>query len=120
MITITQEDLLKIGEYAKEYLVLWEYEDVHLSYQLAETSEIVNNGDTVSLLITAPTYNVEKFRKEGVIVHDNIGSYANANDIDGGFSGEHIGYLERTIKFALRRWMKDKGIDDTEVEVKWN
>lgn len=120
MITITQEDLLKISEYVKEYLILWEYEDIHLTYQLAETSKIVNNGDSVSVLIAAPTYDVKKFKTEGVIVHDNKGSYASANDIEGGFSGKHIGYLERSIKFALRKWLKDKGIDETEVEVKWN
>lgn len=120
MLNITQEDLQKISEYAQEYLILWEYEDIHLSYQLATTSKVVNNGDSVSLLITAPTYDVEKFKKEGVVVHDNRGSYASDNDINGGFSGKHIGYLERTIKFALRKWLKDKGIDETEVEIKWN
>lgn len=120
MIDITQEDLLKISEYAKEYLILWEYEDIHLSYQLAETSKVVNNGDSVSLLISAPTYDVEMYRKKKVIVHDNRGSYANANDIEGGFSGKHAGYIERTIKFALKKWFKDKGIDETEVEIKWN
>lgn len=120
MIEITNEDLLKISEYAQEYLILWEYYDTHLSYQLAETSKVVNNGDSVSLLIEAPTYDISKFKKEGVIVHDNRGSYANANDLYGGFSKEHKGFIERCIKYALKWWLKDKGIDESEVEVRWN
>lgn len=120
MIEITNEDLLQIADYIREYLILWEYEDVHLTYQLANTSVVKKAGESVLVSIPAPTYDVGKFKSEGVIVHDNKGSYANANDIDGGFSGKHAGYVERMIKFALKKWLKDKGIDESEVEVRWN
>ena len=120
MFTITNEDLLIIARYMKEYLELDEYFETHLTYQLAKTTKITTFGENVSFLIPAPTYDAEEFIKRGVIVYDNKGSYANENDIDGGFSGKHVGYVERVIEYAIKNWVQYKGIDESEVEIRWN
>ena len=120
MANLTQEDLIKLAVDAREYLVNEEYNTVHLSYQLAMTSKVLIVDDGTSLMIDAPTYDVGQFRAKKILIHDNKGSYASANDTEGGFSGKHKGYIQRAIQYAIDKMLKEKGIDASEVEIRWN
>lgn len=115
-------DILRRTAYAaRDYLINAEYHYAHISYQLAKTSEVIVNEDSVSLIITAPTYDVDRYQKDGVMVYTNEGSYANENDLTGGFSGEHVGYIERIIVSGIEFFLEEKGIEKTEVDIiVWN
>ena len=117
---IDNNDALQLANYFKEFLVNVEYADVHLTYQLATMSRVVINDDGTSVQINAPTYDVGQYREKGVIIHDNKGSYASANDTEGGFSGEHKDYIQRAIEYSIEKFLKSKGIDISEVEIRWN
>ena len=52
----------------------------------------------------------DRFRKEGAIVYTGKGSYAEAVNKKGGFSGSHKNYVERAIELAIFTWMKSNGI----------
>lgn len=76
-----------------------DFEEIHLSRNLADTIEVVSiSNDELQIRIPAQMYDVAFFRKEKVIKYNGKGSYAiDVNDVSGGFSGKHIGFVEHAI-----------------------
>lgn len=83
----------------------------HLSENLINTMEIKLTETGFELIIPASMYDLDKFINSGVVVYTGEGSYAEAVNISGGFSGKHKGYVEAAIDAAITRWtnaMSDK------------
>lgn len=83
----------------------------HLSENLINTIEIKLTETGFELIIPASMYDLDKFINSGVVVYTGEGSYAEAVNISGGFSGTHKGYVETAVNTAISRWinaMSDK------------
>nr|DAP71026.1 MAG TPA: hypothetical protein [Bacteriophage sp.] len=85
-----------------------EFEDVHLSGNLADTIKLVqkriNNEVYYEVQIPAQIYDIGLYRKRGVIVHTGAGSYADIVNTSGGFSGKHTDYVDRCIQKSIQEW----------------
>lgn len=97
-------------ELVKE-LALWiqaniqqEFADVHLSKNLMNTITIEKTDKGYRLTIPAQKYDIDKYRKEKVIIYTGKGSYADEVDIVGGFSRKHKGYVDESIDLAIALW----------------
>ena len=87
-----------------------DFESVHLTGNLMNSIHIEQSGDSILINVDAPTYDISRFKKEGVIVYNGLGSYAQEVDDTGGFSGKHKDYIERAINDAINDWMSFYGI----------
>lgn len=83
-----------------------EFKKIYLSHNLVDTITIEENNGGFILEIPAERYNIRKFKKDGVIVYNGRGSYADEVDESGGFSGTHTGYVDKAISKAMRKWKK--------------
>lgn len=92
-----------------------EFDKVHLSGNLANTITIKQyqniNGDSgFDIEIPAQIYDVVLYRKKGVVVYTGKGSYANAVDVTGGYSGLHTNYVDNCIRKSISQWLTLMGL----------
>lgn len=113
---MTRGDLLDLANLIKENLKK-DFEQVHLSGNLANTITIGVSENGYYIDIPAQIYDIQKWLKQGVIVYTEDGSYAQQVNIDGGFSGKHVGYVELSIKKSIEQWIKEKNINVKELNV---
>lgn len=83
------------------------FEEIHLSKNLVNTIEVRRTTFGFEIDIPAEIYDIGKWKKEKVIVYTNQGSYAQQVDVDGGFSGQHINYVENAIQEAISEWASE-------------
>jgi hypothetical protein len=112
MIELKYDDKFQLAECIQEAL-RDEFEFVHLSKNLINTMyiKIDETNNSVSVEIPAMKYNVKKFRETGVIKYYYKGSYAEAINKSGGFSGKHTDYIENCILKGIQKWLTQKGIE---------
>lgn len=77
----------------------------HLSGNLVNTIKITQTKNGYAIEIPAEVYNILLYKKKGVIIYTNNGSYASKIDHTGGFSGAHVGYVNRVINNAIQEWL---------------
>lgn len=84
-----------------------DFDEIFLSGNLRDTIKIerIQNGWRVE--VPAQRYDIKKFKEEGAVVYTNKGSYASAVDEYGGFSKEHVSYVERAINQAISEWVQE-------------
>lgn len=82
-----------------------DFENIHLTGQLMNTIKITRTTMGFEIDIPAELYDLSIWYDKKVIVHTNNGSYAQIVNEDGGFSGEHINYVERSITKAINEWL---------------
>jgi hypothetical protein len=108
-----------------------EFENIHLSRNLANTIRWERNETGYAIVIPAQTYKMYQFFKNGVVIHDGKGSYASELNISGssialynkkgkkhklksgGYNGHsnvkhlgnHVGYIDKCIQKAVQRWI---------------
>lgn len=72
----------------------------------------VYQGEEGSWIISIPAqmYDLNLYKKKGVIVYNGKGSYASIVDETGGFSRKHKNYIDRSISRAIDIWMKENKI----------
>lgn len=87
------------------YYIRKDFEIVHLSKNLVNTIRLEKTNNGYAVIIPAEMYDISQFRKKGVVVHNNKGSYANEIDSSGGFSGQHKNYVDRAINSAIQNWL---------------
>ena len=94
----------KLGEFIIDEIKV-EFERVHLSMNLVNTLNLYQaaNGNWV-VEIPADIYDIELFRRDGVIIYTGEGSYANRINASGGFSGYHKDYVTKCISKAIDKW----------------
>ena len=89
-----------------------EFQTIHLSKQLYHSIQVFAGDDgKVHVRIPAPMYDVNLYRKRGVIKHISQNSYAMAVNRTGGFSGMHKDYVSKCIHNAINRWQSENHID---------
>lgn len=87
-----------------------EFETVRLSGNLINTIKVYSNEGKWFIEIPAEMYDINKYKKSGVVVHNRKGSYASQVDKSGGFSGKHVDYVDRCIQNAIQKWIKQNNI----------
>ena len=87
-----------------------EFSTIYLSGNLRDTIKVSYDGKSATVEIPAEMYDLKLFKEEGAIVYTGKGSYAEAVNKKGGFSGSHKNYVERAIELAIFTWMKSNGI----------
>lgn len=103
---LSSEQLSLLAEKIKNLLRL-EFEEVHLSANLMNTIKVNQTAMGFEVDIPAEIYDLNYYYDKGVIVYNGKGSYAQAVNVDGGFSGTHKGYVEYSIMMAIKEWMKE-------------
>lgn len=118
---IEKGDLVKLANTIREEIAK-NFENKKLSGNLVKTIKIIVNPDNVQVFIPAEKYDINYYR-EKKIIRRKAGSYAYEVNRSGGFSGQHKGYIEKSIKLAIDRWTKtvmkstDYGISYGEVVI---
>lgn len=98
-----------------------EFDLKHLSGNLVNTLQVVNNQGNIQVIIPAPTYNMLLYQTQHIIVHDYRGSYASKLDTEGSnfmvypygtrkgayraYPRNHINYVDDVIAQSLREWL---------------
>lgn len=108
---ITESDIRRLGELIAGN-IKENFREVHLSGNLMDGISVSSTGDGVSVSIPAVRYDIDRFRKERVIVlRPAEGSYAEEVNKTGGFSGFHVGYVEDAIRKGIIQWCSSLGIN---------
>lgn len=82
----------------------------HLSGNLMGTMRIEAGPNEVRISVPAVRYDWKSWNKEKSIVYrPELGSYAEAVDVYGGFSKTHQNYADRAIFAAIRTAMGERG-----------
>lgn len=85
-----------------------DFEEIHLSGNLMDTIEVGKDFGYYMVRIPAVRYDLAKYRETRAIVYTpEKGSYADAVDASGGFSGMHKGYVELSVMRAIYQWLAD-------------
>lgn len=101
---INEFDIEELADLIVEY-IKDDFEEIYLSGNLRDTINITPTERGFEIEIPADRYNVSQFRKKGIVIYTGKGSYAEeVNTITGGYSGEHIDYVERGIMKAIVEW----------------
>ena len=93
----------------------------HYSGNIYRTTTLDDGTDTSYINIPAPMYDIDMYEKKKVIVYTGEGSYAKEIDISGGFSGDHINYIDDSIIYAINNLIDraiNLGLRVVEVEIK--
>lgn len=86
-----------------------DFTDVHLTGNLMNTIKITRTTLGFEIDIPAELYDLNVWYEKKVIVHTNQGSYAQIVNEEGGFSGQHINYVERSITKSINEWLQKIG-----------
>lgn len=81
-----------------------DFDIIFLSGNLKATTIVEPNPNGFNIVIPAERYDLKRWNKEGVVVYLGVGSYAQAVDKYGGFSGKHKRYIERSIEKSIHEW----------------
>ena len=110
MARITDGDIRKLGELIAEN-VKANFREVHLSGNLMNGISVFRQGDGIVVEIPAVRYDIDKFRKDRVVVQRPAeGSYAEEVNQSGGFSGFHEGYVEKAVRDGIVQWCSIMGL----------
>ena len=136
MSVISSNDVLNFAVNVREFIEE-DFAITYLSGNLRDTTKVykVNNNSFV-VHIPAKVYNINLYRKKGIIVYgDNAhktnyskdlksykplhqGSYAEAVNTSGGFSKKHKNYVERALDKALSVLQSELRGKNVEVKIK--
>lgn len=107
---ITESDVRRLGELIAGN-IRENFKEVHLSGNLMDGISVSKVGNDISVSIPAVRYDINRFRKERVLVlRPAEGSYAEEVNETGGFSGFHVGYVEDAIRKGIIQWCSSLGI----------
>ena len=101
MVSDTQLEVL--AQMIQEQIEM-EFERVHYSGNLKNTIEVNRTANGFEVVIPAEMYDLWTYQNKGAIIYTGEGSYAQAVNEEGGFSGKHVDYVERAISNALALW----------------
>ena len=94
-----------------------EFRSVHLSGQLMDSINVtIDDEGNCKVKIPPQIYDIEYYKRYGVIKHISPDSYAVDVDIQGGFSGLHKDFLINCIKWAITEWGVNSGIKHMSIE----
>lgn len=99
-------ELQMLAEKIKEN-IRKEFKEIHLSGSLMDTIRVEKILSGFNVEIPAEIYDLNKYRSEGVVIYTGQGSYAQAVDVGGGFSGMHKNYVLNAIMDAIEDWKKE-------------
>lgn len=115
---VSDDDVMALASLIVQY-IKEDFENKHLSGNLANTITIENTVDGLAVVIPAEKYNIPLYIRKGVVVHSGTGSYASRLDEEGSIIrlpqyrpgrpkdvkiGNHIGYVENAIQKAIETW----------------
>lgn len=106
---VTQDMKVKLAEMIKAALKR-DFAVYHYSGNLADTINIKKVKGKVVVEIPAEIYDLGLYNRTGAIVYTGEGSYAQDVNEQGGFSGRHTNYVERSIAAAIKKWVAYYGI----------
>ena len=93
----------------------------HVSGNAFNTTKLEYSDNIASVNVHAPIYDKDIWEKDKVIVHTGQGSYAEALDIEGGYSGDHKGYILDCVNLAMFEIIEraiSLGLKVKEIEIK--
>ena len=83
-----------------------EFKDYFVSRNLVNTINLEITGDGINVVIPAEVYDMNFWKKYGVIVYNKPGeSYATEVDEKGGFSHRHTNFVEKCINKGIENWL---------------
>lgn len=94
-----------IEEAFKEEFRIYNY-----SGNLINTMSVNVVDDNVTIDIPAQTYDMLEYKMKKIIKYTNKGSYAEQVNKTGGFSGMHVGFIERCIEKGIQKWLDQNGL----------
>ena len=116
---VSDEDLMLLANLIVENIKK-DFEQKHLSGNLANTIEIAKTDTGIQVIVPAEKYNMSMYMKKGVVLHTGTGSYASKLDEEGSVIrfprsggpgrpkekkiGNHKGYVEKSISDAIEVW----------------
>lgn len=106
---VTQEMKRKLAEMIVSQ-IKEDFRVFHYSGNLASTIKIITTKNSVSVEVPAEIYDLRLYNRTGAIVYTGEGSYADDVNEQGGFSGRHKNYVEKSISYAIRKWISYYGI----------
>ena len=112
-----------------------DFDTIYLSGNLRRTTTISKtNSNAYQINIPARVYNINLFKKKGIIVYKDegltntrikkkgvieSGSYADeVNTYSGGFSGKHKNFVEKAIRDATTLLINDLQNKDRKIEIR--
>ena len=102
-------DLIELGEMIRKEIEK-DFENVHLTGNLAKTIEVKYDNEKVWVEIPADMYDLGLYLKNKVINFLGKGSYAQEVNKKGGLSKKHSGYVERAISNSIDMWVNKNNI----------
>ena len=96
-----------------------DFDNIYLSGNLRRTTTIYKtNSNEYQINIPARVYDINLFKKKGIIVYKD-GSYADeVNTYSGGFSGKHKNFVENAIRDATTLLINDLLNKDRKIEIR--
>lgn len=111
---LSQRDVEQFGEILVRNIQK-EFSIKYLSKNLVDTIEIIQTPDTLQVVIPAEVYDMYKYQKDKIILHNRgAKSYASALDSEGStvlingkfvHLGNHEGYIDEVIRASLQEWI---------------
>lgn len=99
-------------EFRKEFSVIF------LSRQLYNSIRVfVDEDGRYHVTIPAQVYDIDFYRKRGIIKHTGTEGYSVAVNVTGGFSTRHKDYVARCIDRTINRWAGENGIKTMNVNM---
>lgn len=98
-------------EFRKEFSVIF------LSKQLYNSIRVfVDEDGRYHVTIPAQVYDIDFYRKRGIIKHTGTEGYSVAVNVTGGFSSSHRGYVGKCIERTIYRWAGENGIKTMDIK----
>lgn len=107
---ITQEDKRLLADLIVEYIKK-DFAYIHFSGNLSATIQIEEDASGLRVIVPAEKFDIGMYKAKGEIVYTHNGSYADSVDREGGWSGRHKNYIEKSIKAAIYRWLLERKIE---------
>ena len=119
METVSYEELEQLAQIITRK-IKEDFEDKHLSGNLARTIEVHGSEDKIEIVIPARTYNMLLYQTRHIVVPRGNGSYASKLDEQGSefyvytygtrkgskkiHPGNHKGFVDKAIQEGIREW----------------
>lgn len=99
-------------EFRKEFSVIF------LSKQLYNSIRVfVDEDGRYHVTIPAQVYDIDFYRKRGIIKHIGTEGYSLDVNITGGFSSRHKDYVAKCIERTIYRWAGENGIKTMNIKM---
>lgn len=99
-------------EFRKEFSVIF------LSKQLYNSIRVfVDEDGRYHVAIPAQVYDIDFYRKRGIIKHIGTEGYSLDVNITGGFSSRHKDYVAKCIERTIYRWAGENGIKTMNIKM---